>query len=69
MPTALAQYGRAELERLKDGGVQRIKDALAAALDTRDAAITRAEKAEAEIARMKLYFTGSPHQPPPADPA
>ena len=37
---------RAEVERLKDGGVQRIKDALATALDTRDAAIARAEKAE-----------------------
>jgi hypothetical protein len=24
----------------------------------------RAERAEAEIARMKLYFTGSPHRPP-----
>jgi len=30
--------------------------------------VNRAEKAEAEIARMKLYFTGRPHRPP-ADPA
>ena len=41
---------RAEVERLKDGGVQRIKDALATALDTRDAAIARAERAEAALA-------------------
>ena len=44
---------RAEVERLKDGGVQRIKDALATALDTRDAAIARAERAEAELARLR----------------
>ena len=47
LETELARL-RAEVERLKDGGVQRIKDALATALDTRDAAIARAERAEAE---------------------
>ena len=50
---------RAEVERLKDGGVQRIKDALATALDTRDAAIARAERAEAALAaRDAEYMRG-----------
>ena len=41
---------RAEVERLKDGGVQRIKDTLATTLDERDAANARAKKAEAALA-------------------
>jgi hypothetical protein len=45
---------RAEVERLKNGGVQRIKDALATTLDTRDAAIARAERAEAALHAMRL---------------
>ena len=56
--TELARL-RAEVERLKDGGVQRIKDALATALDTRDAAIARAERAEAALAaRDAEYMRG-----------
>ena len=43
----------AEVERLKDGGVQRIKDALATTLDERAAAIARAKRAEAEVERLK----------------
>ena len=52
---------RAEVERLKDGGVQRIKDALATALDTRDAAIARAERAEASLHDLNLDLSTANH--------
>ena len=51
--TAECDQLRAENERLKDGGVQRIKDTLATTLDARDAARARAERAEAELATAK----------------
>ena len=38
---------RAEVERLRDGGVQRIKDAMAVVMDERDSFKARAERAEA----------------------
>ena len=41
---------RAEVERLRDGGVQRIKDAMAVVMDERDSFKARAERAEAELA-------------------
>ena len=50
--TAERDQLRAENERLKDGGVQRIKDTLATTLDARDAANARAERAEADKARL-----------------
>ena len=58
--TELARL-RAEVERLKDGGVQRIKDALATALDTRDAAIARAERAEASLHDLNLDLSTANH--------
>lgn len=48
---------RAEVERLKDGGVQRIKDTLATTLDARDAAIARAARAEADLAAERAIVS------------
>ena len=45
---------RAEVERLRDGGVQRIKDAMAVVMDERDSLKARAERAEAELKKWSL---------------
>ena len=45
---ALVESLRAEVERLRDGGVQRIKDAMAVVMDERDSFKARAERAEAD---------------------
>ena len=60
---------RAEVERLRDGGVQRIKDAMAVVMDERDSFKARASRAETELAteRARLdwledhgWITGEP---------
>jgi hypothetical protein len=45
----------AELERLRDGGVQRIKDAMAFIMDERDSFKARAESAEREVEQLKRF--------------
>lgn len=47
---------RAEVERLRDGGVQRIKDAMAGVIDERDSFKARAERAEAEARRERITW-------------
>ena len=56
-----AEKAEAEVERLKDGGVQRIKDALAKTLDARDAAIARAKLAEASLHDLNLDLSTANH--------
>ena len=44
---------RAEVERLRDGGVQRIKDAMAVVMDERDSFKARAERAELRVKQLE----------------